>query len=117
MTTPVTQSALIFSGDRGLACPFSTLTAKELMEYILGYYESLHPPFMAVVYQEGKEDFLYRILKDGYGLEPTSSWDQVEQLILATEDLQPTPKQQLDHESFMEQAAWRLITLTFSQTL
>lgn len=117
MTTPITQSVLIFSGERGIACPFSTLTAKELLEYILGYYESLHPPFMAVAYQEGKEEFLYRILKDGYGLAPTASKGQVDELILATEDLQPTPKQQLDHESFMEQAAWRLITLTFAQNL
>ncbi|HHH9441209.1 TPA: hypothetical protein ACP32N_003146 [Pseudomonas aeruginosa] len=72
---------------------------------------------MTSIYQEGKEEFLYRILKDGYGLQPTTSLEQEEQLIVSTEDLEPTPKLQLDHETFMEEAAWRLITRTFAQNL
>lgn len=33
-----TKSVLQFEG-KALACPFSKLTANELLEYILGYYE------------------------------------------------------------------------------
>lgn len=116
--TAATKSVLRFGG-KALACPFSKLTAKELLEYILGYYESLHPSFIRIEYPIGKEEFLYNILKDGYGLAPITSWGpaQVEVLEVAAEDLKATPKDQLDHDSFMEQAAWRLITRTFAEKL
>ncbi|EML5473354.1 hypothetical protein RSM50_006047 [Pseudomonas aeruginosa] len=113
-----TKSVLQFEG-KALACPFSKLTANELLEYILGYYESLHPSFIRIEYPVGKEEFLYNILKDGYGLAPITSWGpaQVEVLVVSAEDLNATPKDQLDHDSFMEQAAWRLITRTFAEKL
>lgn len=117
--SPATKSVLIFSDGMALACPFTSLTAKELIEYILGYYESLHPSFLAVEYPDGKEQFLYTVLKDGYGLAPITSWGPaaVSELHVKADDLVPTPKDQLDHECFMEQAAWRLITRTFAAKL
>ncbi|WP_277594319.1 hypothetical protein [Pseudomonas chlororaphis] len=113
-----TKSVLQFEG-KALACPFSKLTAKELLEYILGYYESLHPSFIPIEYPAGKDEFLYIVLKEGYGLAPITSWGpaQVDVLEVAADALKATPKDQLDHDSFMEQAAWRLITRTFAEKL
>ncbi len=55
---------IIHLADAGyLACPFSELTANELMSYMVGFYEGLFSG-RELVYPNGKAQFLFEVLTD-----------------------------------------------------
>ncbi len=113
-----TRSVLVLKPGMGVASSLSGLTATELVCYILGEYESL---FLqeTPVYPEGKAQFLRDVLCDGY-TECTEvvEWIGVDEVVeLDLEEIEPTPSHRLDHASFRDIHAYKLIIKKFAAAL
>lgn len=104
------MSAFAFTTETGTAflqCPFSAFAGKELIEYILGYIQSIHVG-IEVHYPHGRQALLVDVLTAGYGLQRTTQ-PEGEHVDLAG-DFSPTPAHNLDHQTFHDQAAWKIMT-------
>lgn len=112
------RSVLVFSPGVGVASTLSGLTAKELVQYVLGYYESLHHG-IEVQYPEGKEAFVVQVLCEGYGeCVKVTEWSHIPEVIeIDLEELEPTPGPKLDHASFHDVHAYKLIVKQFAANL
>ena len=112
------KSVLVLDGEVGIASSLSALTATELAQYVLGYFENLHV-MMEVKYPKGKRAFLIEVLCQGYTecIEVTA-WAGVPEIVhLDLEELAPTPAANLDHESFSDPFANRLMLKIFAANL
>lgn len=112
------RSVLVLDGEVAIASTLSGRTATELAQYALGYYESMHT-MIDVVYPLGKRAFLLDVLCNGYSeCTEVSQWQGIKEIVeIKTDDLEPTPPQLLDHESFRDVYANRLIMKLFAANL
>jgi hypothetical protein len=112
------RSVLVFGPGFGVASTLSAQTATELAQYILGLYENVHQS-IEVKYPAGKADFLADILCDGYHeCERVSSWNGIAEVVSVDfDEMEPTPADKLDHASFHDTSAYRLIIKKFAESL
>ncbi|MGE8065176.1 hypothetical protein [Pseudomonas sp. NPDC089569] len=112
------RSVLVFEPGFGVASSTSGQTALELVQYVLGQYESLHKT-IEVKYPAGKAKFVADVLCNGYSeCLAVSSWDGVSEVVPVDFDvLEPTPDEKLDHATFHDHHAYRLIVLKFAENL
>ncbi len=112
------RSVLVFEPGFGIASTTSGVTALELVQYVLGQYESLHKS-IEVKYPVGKAEFLAEVLCDGYhDCHRVDSWDGISEVVLVDfDELEPTPAEKLDHATFHDHHAYRLIVLKFADNL
>ena len=112
------RSVLVLGPELGIASSMSGRTAVELVQYVLGVYESLFK-LEPVVYPAGKAEFIRDVLVNGYTeCAQVESWPAVPEVIdLGLDDLVPTPEQRLDHASFRDVFAHKLIIQTFASTI
>lgn len=113
-----TKSVLVFSPGVGVACSIDGLTATEMAQYAMGYYESMFKT-LPVAYPEGKQAFLIDVLCNGYTeCDLVSAWSGVPEVInIDFDQLLPTPKEKLDHDTFGDVHALRLILNKFTNIL
>ena len=106
---------IIHLADAGyLACPFSELTANELMSYMVGFYEG-HFSGREPVYPNGKAQFLFEVLTDGYGLVQAKSLTDLE--VRSVDPTSVKAAATLDHDTFHDPLAWKLMNAVFISTL
>jgi len=112
------RSVLVLAPDVGIASSMSGRTAVELVQYVLGVYEALFNNG-DVAYPAGKTEFIKDVLVNGYTeCAHVQSWTGVPEVMeLALDDLEPTPERRLDHASFRDVHAHKLIIQTFASTL
>lgn len=112
------RSVLVFGPGFGVSSTLNSQTAKELAQYVLGQFEQLHNS-IEVKYPQGKAEFLADILCDGYHeCERVSSWDGIAEVVSVDfDDMEPTPADKLDHASFHDTNAYRLIIKKFAENL
>ena len=112
------RSVLVLKPGMGIASSLSGLTATELVCYVLGSYESLFAQ-ETPVYPDGKAQFLRDVLCDGY-TECTEvvEWIGIDEVVeLDLDEIEPTPSHRLDHASFRDVSAHKLIIRKFAATL
>lgn len=113
------KSVLVFGPNFAIASTMSARTSVELVQYVLGVYESLHLGSIEVKYPVGKAEFVADVLCNGYGeCTRVTSWDgvpEVEQVDF--EELEATPNEKLDHSSFHDILAYQLIIKKFAANL
>lgn len=104
------------SSSQTLDAPICESTVRELIGYILGYYQSL---FVArqPIYHDGQSQFLFSVLRDGYGLTEREPRQGATVVDLQVEQFEPTPDDKLDHKTFSDPHAWRLMTQRFIDLL
>lgn len=109
------KSVLVLGPELGIACTVDGLTATELAQYAMGYYENLFQPFEPV-YPEGKSEFLADVLCNGYTeCERVTKWAGVAQVVqFDYENHLPTPKAKLDHATFGDRFATQLMMKKFA---
>lgn len=112
------KSVLVLDGEVGIASSLSALTATELAQYVLGYFENLHV-MMEVKYPKGKRAFLIEVLCQGYSeCVEVTAWAGVPEVVhVDLDELAPTPATNLDHESFSDPFANRLMLKIFAANL
>lgn len=112
------RSVLVLQPGMGIASTLSGLTATELACYVLGVYESMFVG-ESPVYPEGKAQFIRDVLCEGY-MECTEvvEWTGVDEVVeLDLETIEPTPSHRLDHASFRDVSAHKLMMKKFAATL
>lgn len=112
------RSVLVFGPGFGIGSTLSGLTALELVQYVLGQYESLHKS-IEVKYPVGKAEFVADVLCNGYHeCQRVNTWDGISEVVpVDFEELEPTPAEKLDHATFHDHHAYRLIVLKFAENL
>lgn len=112
------RSVIVLGPQLGIASSMSSRTAVELVQYVLGVFEALFKN-EPVAYPAGKADFIKNVLVNGYTeCAHVQSWAGVPEVIeLQLEELEPTSEQRLDHASFRDVHAHKLIIQTFASTL
>lgn len=112
------RSVLVFGSDFGIVSSMSARTAVELIQYVLGRFESLHLS-IEVKYPAGKAEFLADVLCDGYHeCKRVTSWDGISEVEhVDFDDLEPTPADKLDHASFHDINAYQLMIKKFAANL
>ena len=112
------RSVLVLKPGMGIASSLSGLTATELVCYVLGAYESMFV-FDAPVYLDGKAQFIRDVLCDGYTeCMEVVEWTGVDEVVeLDLDEIEPTPAPRLDHASFRDVSAHKLIIKKFAATL
>jgi hypothetical protein len=113
------RSVLVFGPDFGIVSSLSARTAVELIQYVLGTFESLHMETIEVRYPMGKAEFLADVLCEGYHeCRRVTSWDGISEVEHVNfDDLEATPKDKLDHGSFHDINAYQLIIKKFAANL
>ncbi len=107
---------ILLSSSQMLAAPISEATVRELIAYILGYYQALFVGRQAI-YPEGKPQFLFSVLRDGYDLKECDANTHSAFVDLQREQFDPTPAGQLDHKTYSDPHAWHLMTRRFTDLL
>lgn len=112
------RSVLVLQPGLGIASSLSSLTATELVQYVLGVYESLFG-IESAVYPVGKAELIRDVLCNGYTeCTHVQSWAGVPEVVeLDLDELEPTPESRLDHASFRDVSAHKLIIQKFAATL
>ncbi|RMM39424.1 hypothetical protein QO021_29125 (plasmid) [Pseudomonas amygdali pv. lachrymans] len=113
-----TKTILVLSPNVGVACSIDGLTSIELAQYAMGYYESMFET-CPVSYPEGKQAFLIDVLCNGYTeCHQVTAWAGVPEVIEFDFDKYvATPKAKLDHATFGDVPALKLIMGKFANIL
>lgn len=113
-----TKSVLVLGVHVGVACSIDGETAVELAQYAMGYYESMFHT-LPVSYPEGKQAFLIDVLCNGYTeCDLVTAWVGVPEVIEVDFDyFVPTAKSKLDHSTFGDVHAVKLIMTKFHNLL
>lgn len=101
--------------DVGLEAHFHPDIAQQLVGYVVGFYESLFAG-SEPRYPGSKAEFVYRVLKDGYGMQEGERSPQSETFLL-TDSLPACRDLSSKHSLFHDQNAWRLMVSTFTTLL
>lgn len=96
-----------------LDCPLSGETLSELISYILGFYNSLFAG-SNVQFPASAGEFVYDVLRQGYGLTESSCVDASERFVI-NEHLIPIEDLQSAHTRFRDPNAWRFIIAEFTK--
>lgn len=112
------KSVLVFGPETGVACTVDGMTAVELAQYAMGYYESMFHT-LPVSYPEGKQAFLIDVLCNGYmECDLVTAWGGVPEVInVDFTNFKPTDKAKLDHSTFGDVYAVKLILSKFQNLL
>ena len=112
MTTHVTSAT---APGKALVWAGSERSFKELLSYAVGFYQGLFVG-IPVQYPGSKEQFFFRVLRDGYQLPEVELESSSEHLNL-DEHLQPCADVQALHETYHDVRAWRIMVTTFSKAI
>lgn len=113
-----TKSVLVFQPDLAVAFTIDGQTAVELAQYAMGYYESMFQT-MPVTYPDGKQAFLVDVLCNGYmECDLVTAWAGIPEVIKVDfDDFPATEKSKLDHSTFGDRHAVKLIMSKFQNLL
>lgn len=105
------MACVIKLGNRPqLEAPLQVETLRDLLGYVLGFYGSLFAG-TEVKYPDGDiPGFLYTVLKDGYYVPLASGKSDLLEIDLETFQVEKTETTQLDHGSYSDPHAWKLMT-------
>lgn len=107
ITATAPGKALVWAG--------SERSLKELLSYAVGFYQGLFIG-IPVQYPGSKEQFFFRVLRDGYQVPEVDLGPSSGHLNL-DEHLQPCADVQALHETYHDLRAWRFMVSTYSQAL
>lgn len=104
---------VITLGDKSLYCDLSASLINELLADIISRYEGL---FMMSdpIYPNGKADLLFRVLHEGYGLQPCDASIGVETVDLRTADVKANSQ---PNQQWKDIFAGRVMAQIFASTL
>lgn len=112
MTTHITTATV---PGKALVWAGSERSLKELLSYAVGFYQGLFVG-IPVQYLGTKEQFFFRVLRDGYQL-PEVELEPSSGNLNLDEHLQPCADVQALHETYHVVRAWRFMVTTFSQVI
>ncbi len=92
-------------------------TVRELLSYALGFYANLFAGSEVAYPDQNVAKFLYTTLKDGYHVPLGTGRSDLSEIDLETLDIEMTESSQLDHGSYSDPHAWKLMTGMFLATL
>jgi hypothetical protein len=100
-----------------LEAPLQVETVRALLSYALGYYANLFAGSEVTYPDQNVAKFLYTTLKDGYYVPLATGRSDLPEIDLETLDIEMTESSQLDHGSYSDPHAWKLMTGMFLATL
>jgi hypothetical protein len=96
-----------------LEAPLHVETVQELISYVLGFYASLFAGSEVQYPDQSRPKFLYTVLKDGYYVPLASGRKDQAEIDLETLQIEPTERALLDHGTYNDPHAWKLMTGMF----
>ena len=109
---------LIKVGDEPhLLAPIQVETVSELISYFLGFYTSLFAGAEVKYLDQSRSRFIYTVLRDGYDIPLATGTNDLPVVDLDTLQIDAEEITHLDHGTYRDPHAWKLMTGMFLATL
>jgi hypothetical protein len=107
---------ITLSGMPTLQAPLSTQTVHDLIAYVDAVYVNFFAGAEVIYPESHRARFLHTVLKDGYAVPLAGEFDGIPEIDLETIAVAHPSNAELDHSSFRDPHAWKLMSGMFLAT-